>query len=93
MKKLGLGGVAAGGVPRAADGEGAGHNLVRLKLAACCLQGWLEKMPATVEATWLARVKPLALVNSVVPVLSRNSGGSSALSTFTTGSSPGRLAS
>ena len=33
-KKLGLGGAAAGGVPRAADGEGAGRNLVRPKLAA-----------------------------------------------------------
>ena len=35
MKKLGLGGAAAGGVPRAADGEGASCNLVRPKLAAC----------------------------------------------------------
>jgi len=33
-KKLGLGGAAAGGVLRAADGEGAGRNLVRPKLAA-----------------------------------------------------------
>jgi len=31
---LGLGGAAAGGVPRAADGAGAGRNLVRPKLAA-----------------------------------------------------------
>ena len=54
MKKLGLGGAAAGGVPRAADGEGAGRNLVRPKLATRCLQGWLEKMPATLWATWLA---------------------------------------
>ena len=33
MKKLGLGGAAAGGVPRAADVEGASRNLVRPKLA------------------------------------------------------------
>ena len=45
-KKLGLGGAAAGGVPRAADGEGAGCDLARPKLAARCLQGWLEKMLA-----------------------------------------------
>ena len=40
-KKLGLGGAAAGGVPRAADGAGAGRNLVRPELAARWLQGWL----------------------------------------------------
>ena len=41
MKKLGLGGAAAGGVPRAADGEGAGRNLVGPKLATRWLQDWL----------------------------------------------------
>jgi len=34
MKKLGLGGAAAGGLPRAADGEGAGRILVWPRLAA-----------------------------------------------------------
>ena len=33
-EKLGLGGAAAVGVPRAADGAGAGRNLVRPELAA-----------------------------------------------------------
>ena len=33
-KKLGLGGAAAVGVPRAADGADAGRNLVRPELAA-----------------------------------------------------------
>ena len=52
-KILGLGGAAAGGVPRAADGAGAGRNLVRPELAARWLQGWLEKMPAARGAAWL----------------------------------------
>ena len=60
-KKLGLGGAAAGGVPRAADGEGAGRNLVRPELAARWLQGWLEKSPAAPGAAWLVVVGLLAL--------------------------------
>ena len=63
-EKLSLGGAAAGGDPRAADGEGAGRNLVQPKLAARCLQGWLEKMPATLGAAWLVGVDQLALGNS-----------------------------
>ena len=60
-KKLGLGGAAAGGVPRAADGAGAGRNLVRPWLAARWLQGWLKKVPAALGAAWLDEVDLLAL--------------------------------
>ena len=60
-EKLGLGGAAAGGVPRAADGEGAGRNLVRPELAARWLQGWLKKIPAALGAAWLDGVCLLAL--------------------------------
>ena len=52
MKKLGLGGAAAGDVPRAADGEGAGRVLVQPRLAAHDGAGLAELKARDLSAAW-----------------------------------------